>query len=115
MVVVDQVEELFTECTSEAARSAFLTTLAHADAEPDGLVSVVFAMRNDFAGALRTHEAFATAVREQPFRVSQMSTDLCSAIHGRSACSRILSCSAKAAPARCRSCRSRSSACGPRS
>jgi hypothetical protein len=38
-------------------------------------VSVIFAMRNDFAGALRAHGAFAAAVREQPFRVSHMSKE----------------------------------------
>jgi tetratricopeptide (TPR) repeat protein len=75
VIFVDQLEELFTECTSETARCAFLASLAHAAAQHDGLVSVVFAMRNDFSGSLRTHVAFATAVREQPFRVSQMSTD----------------------------------------
>ena len=74
VIFVDQLEELFTECTSEPTRSTFLTTLAHAAAQPDRWVSVVFAMRNDFVGALRTHEAFAAAVRE-PFRVSQMSKE----------------------------------------
>jgi WD40 repeat protein len=74
VIFVDQLEELFTECTSEAARSAFLTTLAHAATQPDHLVSVIFAMRNDFAGSLRTPDAFAVAVRD-PFRVSQMSKE----------------------------------------
>jgi WD40 repeat protein len=72
IVFVDQLEELFTECTSEAARAAFLDALAHAAAQPDGVVSVIFAMRNDFAGALRAHDAFARALREHRFTVSQM-------------------------------------------
>jgi hypothetical protein len=41
VIFVDQLEERFTECTSEAARSAFLTTLAHAATQPDRLVSVI--------------------------------------------------------------------------
>lgn len=75
VLFVDQLEELFTECASETARSAFLATLAHAAAQPDRLVSVIFAMRNDFAGSLRAHEAMAVAVREQRFTVSQRSRE----------------------------------------
>ena len=73
VLFVDQLEELFTECPSEAARGAFLAKLAYAAAQPDGLVSVIFAMRNDFAGSLRTYDGFALAVREQRFTVSPLS------------------------------------------
>jgi WD40 repeat protein len=73
VIFVDQLEELFTECDAEADRRGFLDALAHAADQPDRLVSVVFAMRNDFAGALRAHPAFADAVREHRFTASALS------------------------------------------
>ena len=83
VIFVDQLEELYMECTSEAARAAFLATLAHAASQPDGVVSVVFAMRSDFASSVRADVTFAAAVRESALRVAPMSgNQLTEAIEG---------------------------------
>jgi hypothetical protein len=119
VIFVDQLEELFTACESEAVRAAFLAKLAHAAAQPDAAVSVVFAMRNDFVGSLRGHAAFALAAREQRVMVPPLSRQqLLDAIErcatrGRAGWSRASPCSARAAPDRCRCSSSRSSGCGP--
>lgn len=72
VVVVDQFEELFTECMDATARTAFLEQLAFAANHTDHLVSVVCTLRSDFAGAVRTPTAFASAVRKNPLRVLAM-------------------------------------------
>jgi hypothetical protein len=75
VVVVDQFEELFTECSDSEARNAFLQNLAFAASNIDGLISVVLTLRNDFAGAVRKPAAFASAVRESRLMVSAMDRD----------------------------------------
>jgi hypothetical protein len=64
LIVVDQFEELFTECVDSEKRRSFLDNLALASTEPDGLVSVLLTLRNDFASAVQTPPAFAMAVRQ---------------------------------------------------
>jgi WD40 repeat protein len=75
VVVVDQFEELFTECTDAEARTAFLANLAFAASHADRLVSVVLTLRNDFAGAVQSPSAFALAVRESRLIVQAMDRD----------------------------------------
>ncbi|MGQ0604905.1 MAG: nSTAND1 domain-containing NTPase, partial [Anaerolineales bacterium] len=48
LLVVDQFEELFTLCRSEAERRAFVDNLLTAAFEPDGRMIVVIALRADF-------------------------------------------------------------------
>ncbi len=48
LLVVDQFEELFTLCRSDAERSGFVDNLLTAAFEPDGLALVVIALRADF-------------------------------------------------------------------
>ena len=48
VLVVDQFEELFTECEDEQERAAFIGNLLYAATQKDGLVSVVFTFRSDF-------------------------------------------------------------------
>ena len=59
LLAVDQLEELFTACRSEAERAAFADALARAAADPDGRAVVVVALRADFYGRFAAHPAFA--------------------------------------------------------
>jgi hypothetical protein len=63
VIVVDQFEELFTECTDGDARRVFLENLAFAASAADKLVSIVITLRNDFLAAVKGPPAFASAVR----------------------------------------------------
>lgn len=75
VLVIDQFEELFTECSSADARLAFLENLAFASANPDRLVSVILTLRSDFIGALKAPEMFASAIRERRLTVQAMDRD----------------------------------------
>ena len=59
LLAVDQLEELFTACRSEAERAAFADTLARAAADPDGRAVVVVALRADFYGRFAAYPALA--------------------------------------------------------
>ncbi len=50
LVAIDQFEEVFTQCTSEAERTAFLAALLSASDDPLDPVRVVFTVRDDFLG-----------------------------------------------------------------
>ena len=50
LLAVDQLEELFTACRSDAERAAFADMLARAAADPEGRAVVVVALRADFYG-----------------------------------------------------------------
>lgn len=75
VIVVDQFEEIYTECKDNAARTALLENLAFAAAAPDKVVSVILTLRNDFAGTVKAPEAFARAVRENKIFVQAMDRD----------------------------------------
>ncbi len=59
LLAVDQLEELFTACRSDAERAAFAETLARAAADPDGRAVVVVALRADFYGRFAAYPALA--------------------------------------------------------
>jgi WD40 repeat protein/tRNA A-37 threonylcarbamoyl transferase component Bud32 len=59
LLAVDQLEELFTACHSDAERAAFAHTLARAAADPDGRAVVVVALRADFYGRFAAYPALA--------------------------------------------------------
>ena len=59
LLAVDQLEELFTACRSDAERAAFADTLARAAADPDGRAVVVVALRADFYGRFAAYPALA--------------------------------------------------------
>jgi WD40 repeat protein/tRNA A-37 threonylcarbamoyl transferase component Bud32 len=59
LLAVDQLEELFTACRSEAERAAFADTLARAAADPEGRAVVVVAVRSDFYGRFAAHPRLA--------------------------------------------------------
>jgi serine/threonine protein kinase len=58
LVVVDQLEELFTLCDSDDARRAFLSALLAAGDDPTSPVRVVLSMRADFLDRLAGHKQF---------------------------------------------------------
>jgi WD40 repeat protein/tRNA A-37 threonylcarbamoyl transferase component Bud32 len=59
LLAVDQLEELFTACGSEAERAAFADTLARAAADPDGRAVVVVSLRADFYGRFSAYPGLA--------------------------------------------------------
>lgn len=66
LLVVDQFEELFTECTDVAARRRFLKLLTADDPQREGL-AVLLSLRADFAG-----EALAYRSLADPFQHSSL-------------------------------------------
>ncbi len=61
LLAVDQFEELFTACRSDAERAAFADILARAAADPEGRAVVVVALRADFYGRVAAHPALSRA------------------------------------------------------
>jgi WD40 repeat protein/tRNA A-37 threonylcarbamoyl transferase component Bud32 len=59
LLAVDQLEELFTACRSEAERVAFAQTLARVAADPEGRAVVVVALRADFYGRFAAYPGLA--------------------------------------------------------
>ena len=66
LLAVDQFEELFTACRSDAERAAFAETLARAAADPDGRAVVVVALRADFYGRFAAYPAARRAAGREP-------------------------------------------------
>ena len=59
LLAVDQLEELFTACRSDAERAAFAEALARAACDPDGRAVVVVALRADFYGRFAVYPGLA--------------------------------------------------------
>ena len=59
LLAVDQLEELFTACRSDAERAAFAAALARAAADPQGRALVVVALRADFYGRFAAYPELA--------------------------------------------------------
>jgi WD40 repeat protein/serine/threonine protein kinase len=59
LLAVDQLEELFTACRSEAERGAFADILVRAAADPGGRAVVVAALRADFYGRFAVYPGLA--------------------------------------------------------
>jgi len=59
ILAVDQLEELFTACPSDAERAAFADALARAAADPEGRAVVVAALRADFYGRFAAYPRLA--------------------------------------------------------
>ena len=69
LLVVDQFEQLFTQCKNESERQAFITAL-DAAASPDGeqqhpAAIVVIVVRSDFEARLADHPLLASAVQDR--------------------------------------------------
>ncbi|MFJ5262111.1 hypothetical protein ACIQAC_16765 [Streptomyces sp. NPDC088387] len=74
LIVVDQLEEVFTLCTDRAERTRFLDLLCAA-ARPENGLRVVLAVRGDFYGHLAAHPPLAEAVQDATLLVGAMSSE----------------------------------------
>ncbi|MEV6756657.1 helix-turn-helix domain-containing protein [Streptomyces sp. NPDC051214] len=72
VVVVDQLEELFTLCADLGERAAFLDLLVQA-ADPGRRLRVIIAVRADFFGRCAEHHALAAQLRDATVLVGPMS------------------------------------------
>jgi WD40 repeat protein len=59
LLAVDQLEELFTACRSDAERAAFVDTLVRAASDPKARAVVLVALRADFYGRFAAHPGLA--------------------------------------------------------
>ena len=72
LLVVDQLEELFTACDSDEERDGFVDVLARAAADPDGRAVVVAATRADFYGRFAAYPALAERLAANHILVGPM-------------------------------------------
>ena len=72
VLAVDQFEEIFTACSDDAERTAFLDAIAEAASIPDGATTVVIAMRADFYGRCAEHRALASLLASDQILVGPM-------------------------------------------
>ena len=82
VLIVDQFEEIFTECQQETERQAFITALGTAAQRAVALV--VLGVRADFYGQCLAYPALLTALRS-PVALGPMSTDQLRAVITRPA------------------------------
>jgi DNA-binding SARP family transcriptional activator/WD40 repeat protein len=75
LVVVDQLEEVFTVCRDDALRARFLDVLVHAAADPDCPARVLSAIRADYYGRCAEHSEFAEIVGAATLLVGAMRPD----------------------------------------
>jgi len=75
VLLVDHFEEVFTLCSDDAARKAFIDNLVRAAAASGGRTVVVLAMRADFLGKCATHPALAAALSDHQALVGPMTED----------------------------------------
>ncbi len=76
LLVIDQFEELFTQCRSESERQAFINSLlAVADPAQGQPVSVLLLMRADFYASLAQYDALRALVSAQQEFIGAMSRD----------------------------------------
>ena len=72
LLAVDQLEELFTACRSDAERAAFAATLARAAGDPQGRAIVVVALRADFYGRFAAYPGLADLLGSNQVLVGPM-------------------------------------------
>lgn len=75
LVVVDQFEELFTQCTDQTERQEFIAALAVAATDPDRRIHVVIGVRTDFYDRCAQDLELAELVRQGQFLVGPMTAD----------------------------------------
>jgi len=75
LVLVDQFEEVFTLCSDEAQRTAFIDNLLHAAMAADGPTVVVLTLRADFYGRCAVYPDLAPAVSDRQTLVRPMTRD----------------------------------------
>jgi len=72
LLLVDQLEQVFTLCKDESARAQFLANLLYAGSVPGGRCVVVSTIRADFYNRFGAYPEFAGAVAAQQFLVGNM-------------------------------------------
>jgi WD40 repeat protein/DNA-binding SARP family transcriptional activator len=75
LLVVDQFEEVFTNCRDEDERAAFLATLTEAAQAADGQVTVVVAVRADYYGHCAADPGLAGLLAANHVLVGPMDAD----------------------------------------
>jgi WD40 repeat protein/class 3 adenylate cyclase/energy-coupling factor transporter ATP-binding protein EcfA2 len=75
LLVVDQFEEIFTSCSDEEERAAFVDVLTEAAERSDGPVSIVVAIRADFYGRCAAYPALASLLGDHHVLVGPMEPD----------------------------------------
>jgi WD40 repeat protein len=75
LVVVDQFEEIFTQCTDQAERDWLVAALVHAATAPTSQARVVLGVRADFYGHCGNFPELVEALRDAQVLVGAMSTD----------------------------------------
>jgi len=73
LLVVDQLEEVFTLCADEASQARFIDALM--ELRETGPVSIVVALRADFYGRCANYPRFATALAEHQHLLGPMRID----------------------------------------
>jgi WD40 repeat protein/Tfp pilus assembly protein PilF len=74
-LLVDQFEEVFTDCADSAERQAFFDNLLYASTVPQGKTTVVMAMRADFYGKCAEYPRLASILSEQQVLVGPMTDE----------------------------------------
>jgi WD40 repeat protein len=75
MIVVDQLEEVFTVCRDEQVRARFLDVLVHAANDPDSPSRVFVAVRSDYYARCTEHAEFAELLGRTNLLVGPMRPD----------------------------------------
>jgi WD40 repeat protein/DNA-binding SARP family transcriptional activator len=75
VLAIDQFEEIFTACSDDAERTAFLDALTEAAAAPDGPTTIAIAMRADFYGRCAEHRGLASLLASHQILVGPMDAD----------------------------------------
>jgi WD40 repeat protein/transcriptional regulator with XRE-family HTH domain len=75
ILVVDQFEELFTLCRSEAEQSAFVDSLVTAAFQPDGVTMIVIVLRADFYAHCAHFNLLRQALAQHQEYIGSMTTE----------------------------------------
>ena len=75
LLVVDQFEELFTLCRSEAEQTAFVESLLTAALQPDGVVIVIIVLRADFYAHCARFDLLRQALSKYQEYIGPMTID----------------------------------------
>jgi Domain of unknown function (DUF4062) len=75
ILLVDQVEELYSLCDDEQERAAFIANLLAAASEPRGRVSIILTLRSDFLGEINRDPQLSRLIARQNVLVPVMGED----------------------------------------
>jgi TIR domain len=75
IILVDQLEEVFTLCEDPQKRNAFIGNLLCAAADRSKRVSVIVTLRSDFLGSVREYPELDQLIQPQGFFVAAMTVD----------------------------------------